>query len=63
MRDCPNCGTQTKVTDSRCYSDGFIKRRRACPQCNHRHTTVEIPWDDDPRYAEQLQWVISNEPV
>lgn len=58
MRNCPKCNTATRIADSRTYGDGFVKRRRACPLCGHRLTTVEIPWSDDPRYAEQLQWVI-----
>lgn len=61
MRNCPKCNTPTKVVDSRTYGDTFIKRRRACPRCEHRHTTVEIPWSDDPRYIEQLRWVISGD--
>ena len=60
MRDCPKCNATTKVVNSRVYSDGFIKRRRAC-KCGHRLTTVEIPWSDDPRFAEQLAWVIEGD--
>ena len=63
MRNCPKCNTPTRIADSRTHGDGFVKRRRVCPSdmCGHRLTTVEIPWSDDPRYAEQLEWVIGDE--
>lgn len=40
---CPFCGNEdTKVIDSRAYSDGSsIKRRRECPSCEKRFTTYE----------------------
>lgn len=40
---CPFCGNEdTKVVDSRAYSDGSsIKRRRECPKCDKRFTTYE----------------------
>lgn len=40
---CPFCGNEdTKVIDSRAYSDGSsIKRRRECPNCEKRFTTYE----------------------
>jgi len=40
---CPFCRhTDSRVVDSRDYDDGAaIRRRRACPQCGRRFTTVE----------------------
>lgn len=40
---CPYCDSEdTKVIDSRSYSDGYsIKRRRACNDCRKRFTTYE----------------------
>ena len=40
---CPYCGSDnTKVIDSRSYSDGnSIKRRRECEECQKRFTTHE----------------------
>lgn len=40
---CPSCGTSdTRVIDSRVIENGAaIRRRRECPQCDHRFSTVE----------------------
>ncbi len=40
---CPSChADDTKVIDSRVSDEGAaIRRRRLCPQCNHRFTTYE----------------------
>ena len=39
---CPKCGQEkTKVKDSRA-SLTETKRRRRCPQCGHRWSTVEV---------------------
>jgi len=40
---CPFCRhTDSKVIDSRTAEDGTaIRRRRACPECNRRFTTIE----------------------
>ncbi len=40
---CPFCNSEnTKVIDSRAYSEGYsIKRRRACNDCKKRFTTYE----------------------
>ena len=40
---CPYCNSEnTKVIDSRAYSEGYsIKRRRVCNVCNKRFTTYE----------------------
>ncbi|CAN5300757.1 transcriptional regulator NrdR [soil metagenome] len=41
---CPNCRhTDTKVLDSRVAEDGqAIRRRRHCPECEKRFSTVEL---------------------
>ncbi len=41
--NCPFCNCQnTRVVDSRAYSEGHsIKRRRECPECGKRFTTYE----------------------
>lgn len=48
---CPFCGNEdTKVVDSRAYSEGSsIKRRRECPRCDKRFTTYE-KIEDTPLY-------------
>lgn len=40
---CPLCGTdETRVVDSRAIESGAaIRRRRECPKCDHRFSTVE----------------------
>ena len=40
---CPFCSyTDTKVKDSRVSEDGYsIRRRRSCPKCGARFTTLE----------------------
>ena len=40
---CPFCSyTDTKVKDSRVSEDGYsIRRRRSCPKCGERFTTLE----------------------
>ena len=40
---CPVCGTEdTKVVDSRIIENGAaIRRRRKCPNCDHRFSTLE----------------------
>ena len=42
---CPSCHhDDSRVIDSRAQEDGqTIRRRRECPNCGHRFTTVESP--------------------
>lgn len=41
---CPKCKCRTEVTDSRAAGvRGAIRRRRWCPKCRVRFTTVEQP--------------------
>jgi transcriptional repressor NrdR len=40
--DCPRCGSATRVLESRRAEDGAaLRRRRRCPECEHRFTTFE----------------------
>jgi transcriptional regulator NrdR family protein len=38
--DCPKCKKETNVKDSRKYGP-IVRRRRRCPSCNHKFSTVE----------------------
>jgi transcriptional regulator NrdR family protein len=46
---CPKCKKgQTVVVDSRSSPNALCRRRRKCPKCNHRFSTLEIDkstWD------------------
>ncbi len=48
--NCPNCNhPDTHVIDSRSKREGKeIRRRRACPSCEHRFTTYERAAEDRP---------------
>jgi transcriptional repressor NrdR len=39
--DCPSCGTQTSVLETRKAAGGAVRRRRSCPDCGERFTTHE----------------------
>jgi hypothetical protein len=52
------CGKQTEVIDSRLSLANTIRRRRKCPICGRRFSTIEIaaePLDDLLTLAELLQ--------
>ena len=42
---CPKCHNEdSRVIDSRSVDEGqAIRRRRECPECGHRFTTLETP--------------------
>ena len=42
VRKCPTCGVEAYVIDTREQPDGTIRRRRECPQCGERWSTVEL---------------------
>ena len=48
--DCPACGTQTSVLETRKVAGGAVRRRRACSSCGERFTTHERR-DSDPAYV------------
>jgi len=54
---CPQCGTKLKVLDSRpglFWGGHSIRRRRACPKCDYRHSTYEVSLDSLNNFAERL---------
>lgn len=44
VKECPTCGVETIVTDSRPRTWG-IWRRRECPKCKARFTSAEIDYE------------------
>lgn len=40
-----DCGGKVEVIDSRLREDGSIRRRRECPDCHCRFTTIEVTQD------------------
>ena len=42
---CNVCGTKSETTDSRERRDGY-RRRRRCPTCGRKWTTIEVRVDD-----------------
>lgn len=49
VKECPMCGTETSVVDSRAHKEG-IWRKRFCPSCGFKFSTMETPMED---YHEQ----------
>lgn len=48
-RACPSCkapGIQTKDSRAAGTVPGWVRRRKMCPSCKHRWTTVEVPTED-----------------
>ncbi len=69
---CPFCRhSDSRVVDSRTADDGAaIRRRRQCPECDRRFTTVETtasPWSSGPappsRSAATRSWPASARPA
>ena len=48
--DCPACGAQTNVLETRKGTGGAVRRRRSCPDCGERFTTHERR-DPEPVYV------------
>lgn len=40
--NCPKCGEESLVTDSRKTDGGWHTRLRRCPVCEHRFSTREV---------------------
>jgi len=47
MQNCLKCGTKTAVYDTRLTDTGDLRRKRKCPACNYRYTTIEMLDDID----------------
>ena len=46
VKDCPKCGADSYVIDSRISENTeILKRRRKCQRCGHRWSTGEIEYD------------------
>lgn len=39
--NCPLCGTECEVKDTRRVAPQEVRRRRQCPSCHHRFATLE----------------------
>ena len=42
VKQCPVCGADSTVIDSRIDPQGRIRRRRKCEDCGFRYTTLEV---------------------
>lgn len=42
VKTCMECGGITQIIDSRPTTQGAIWRKRNCPQCGYKFTTVEV---------------------
>lgn len=41
---CPKCyALETRVISTRTADNSIVSRRRSCPDCGHRFTTLELP--------------------
>lgn len=47
IRNCPKCGAESYVVETRVIKDGSgeIRRRRVCPKCLNRYSTREVFYD------------------
>lgn len=52
---CPNCGCWSTVLETREKTDGSKRRRRECPECGHRFSTIEQIIREDEKYAEKTK--------
>ncbi|MHB1700472.1 MAG: NrdR family transcriptional regulator [Acidobacteriaceae bacterium] len=43
--ECPRCGAETKVINSR-QMPLYVRRRRMCLECGHRFSTIEVSRDE-----------------
>ena len=57
---CPNCGCWSTVIETREKTDGSKRRRRECPECGHRFSTIEQIIGEDENHAEKIK---SDEPA
>lgn len=52
--ECPKCGSNSKVIDSRKYA-GAVYRKRKCVFCNFKFWTEETELDDNDRILKDMQ--------
>lgn len=46
LKRCPKCYCpNAKTTDSRVRESEFVARRKLCPNCKHRWSTIEVPFE------------------
>jgi len=48
--NCPKCDCPTAILQSRYTHHNMKRRRRECPQCKHRFSTLEMPEDEVDQY-------------
>jgi len=48
---CPECGNETRVGETRDIA-GNNRRRRVCPNCGHRFTTIETIVQSNQKYND-----------
>lgn len=46
VKYCPKCGADSYVINTRADESGRIRRRRECPFCGERWSTIEIFLDE-----------------
>lgn len=71
IKHCSQCGTKTLINDSRIRTAKGahlqrLARRRYCPNCGHKFSTVEIPqheYDDLIRVKRMLQTLAKEVPA
>lgn len=56
---CPDCGEDTKVTDTR-PSYSRLRRRRVCSDKSHKFSTVEVPLDAPEKIVELIQFAVES---
>ena len=54
---CPHCGRWSTVIETREKTNGSKRRRRECPECGYRFSTIEQIIGEDENHAEK------NEPI
>jgi transcriptional repressor NrdR len=58
---CPQCGSPSRVVDSRSSKHSGIRRRRKCDKCGYRFTTAEAPVKDSAGLIESLTGTVTDQ--